>query len=531
MNIEEMYYSYTEDLSFRSLTVCLNNNLVDLNSVLEYYEKNQTFITLRNCGKKTNSELINICLKYRKNKEFTFEQQNDSSEDLLTIINNLSYEQIEYLNRFISLNFNNLSNRSKNALLEFLNYDLCIEKLKIFFQNENEFNFRSINRIGLNSEIEVRLFIKKISNVISIIDQPNFFFIEDFKRIENLSEDQIRISNKFIELNFNRLSNRSKNALNLFLNKDLSIHNVVNNFLKNHTMKIRSIKSIGIKSELEIENLINSIENFIEEISRPISERDFKFLSARIYLELEFSEKVIPNKLFDSKNAFSLIQFIVKNEFVFEGSENIIFQNSLKVFETSEKYGKKEIADELHISSERVRQIGMKIVRNLSFKFNFIIYLKEFLFDKYFSNGTHDFIFIDYNLACQINNENNTIFTKEFISFIISHSASLSFRILGDSESVLLKKINNSNKKHNWNNFYLINSNLFNFFDFDSFIKDLNLRITFKSRKVNWLNFDTYIMQFINKHDESLYLVICPIVETLIFEEFNLIISNGMIRY
>lgn len=434
MKLEEMYYSYTEDFSFRSLTVCLSNNLFDLNSVLEYYEKNQTFITLRNCGKKTNSELINICLKYSKPKENLQEEINDSTENILTKINNLSDDHIEYLNRFISLNFNNLSNRSKNALNLFFNNNLSAHEIKIFFENDEKFD-------------------------------------------------------------------------------------------------LANIKNIGIKSELEIESFINSIEDFIDKIGSSLPEEEFKLLKLGLNLKLEFPGKEIPNYFFNGSNFFLLIQYLIKNDFIFSGSENFIFQKSFKIFEDTNKLNNIEIANKFSISKERVRQINIKIANSLSNKFQFLKYSKEFLLDKYFLNNLSDFILVDNDLFIQINKENDTAFTKEFISFLISHSASSIYHILGNVKDVLLNKSYGSIEKHNWRNFYLINFNLLNYFDFNYFIEDLHLRIRFKKNKVNWLNFEAYIMQFFTKYDDSLYLAICPIVETIIYEEFDLVISKGMIRY
>lgn len=49
-----------ENLSVRSSNVCEGNGLNDLNAILSYYWKNNDFLLLKNCGQKSNAELIDI---------------------------------------------------------------------------------------------------------------------------------------------------------------------------------------------------------------------------------------------------------------------------------------------------------------------------------------------------------------------------------------------------------------------------------------------------------------------------------------
>jgi len=53
-----------EGLSVRSQNVCEWNDLIDINSILDYYRNNRNFLKLRNCGQKSNYELLTICEKY-----------------------------------------------------------------------------------------------------------------------------------------------------------------------------------------------------------------------------------------------------------------------------------------------------------------------------------------------------------------------------------------------------------------------------------------------------------------------------------
>ena len=53
-----------ENLSARSLKICVENKLNDLQSMVIYFWANDDFLRLRNCGQKSNLELIELCRKY-----------------------------------------------------------------------------------------------------------------------------------------------------------------------------------------------------------------------------------------------------------------------------------------------------------------------------------------------------------------------------------------------------------------------------------------------------------------------------------
>ena len=54
----------TEKLNPRSLDICVENKMQDLQSIVIYFWANDNFLKLRNCGQKSNLELIELCRKY-----------------------------------------------------------------------------------------------------------------------------------------------------------------------------------------------------------------------------------------------------------------------------------------------------------------------------------------------------------------------------------------------------------------------------------------------------------------------------------
>ncbi len=61
MTIDEIYKN--TDISVRSYNLCMYNNISSLDVLLEYYNNNKSFEKLRNCGRKSNEELIEVCEK------------------------------------------------------------------------------------------------------------------------------------------------------------------------------------------------------------------------------------------------------------------------------------------------------------------------------------------------------------------------------------------------------------------------------------------------------------------------------------
>ena len=55
-----------ENLSNRVYNICSSASLGYLSEIMDFYLEYRTFLKLRNCGKKTNNELIKVCRKYEE---------------------------------------------------------------------------------------------------------------------------------------------------------------------------------------------------------------------------------------------------------------------------------------------------------------------------------------------------------------------------------------------------------------------------------------------------------------------------------
>ena len=168
MTIEEIFYS--EDISVRSLNVCKYNDLNQLSEILDFYYKNNSFGKLRNCGQKSNDELIALCLKYKDyDSSITLEtksSENQISEKLTDFTN----KQLEVVSIYIDISIKKLSKRSKNSLIIFLNGNFQIQNLCVRILDNKNFNFYDIKNVGTKSVEELKGFFDSIILFIDRVD-------------------------------------------------------------------------------------------------------------------------------------------------------------------------------------------------------------------------------------------------------------------------------------------------------------------------------------------------------------------------
>lgn len=103
-------------INFKMYTVCFNNNILTQNQLLDYFNTNGNFLKFKNCGNKTNLELINFCDKI-----------NEAKVNILDILNNINEEQKNKLDTYILQQFKKLNNRSQNGLNKLFSKSINID--------------------------------------------------------------------------------------------------------------------------------------------------------------------------------------------------------------------------------------------------------------------------------------------------------------------------------------------------------------------------------------------------------------------
>jgi HD-GYP domain-containing protein (c-di-GMP phosphodiesterase class II) len=423
MTIEEIYYS--EDLSVRSFNVCNDNGLKDLPSILSYFQENKTFDNLRNCGRKSNEELIALCLKY-------IDKENLAQDE---------------------------STKTENPLIA---------------------------------------------------------------KISNLTRTQREIVNSFIEINVNNLTNRSKNALSTFLNGNLKIRNLSERILTNERFNIQDIKNVGVKSTTELNSFIGLIKSFIENVSNAKDENELISMKNRFFIEKSFSISEIPSEILDSLSIFKLTDFLIECNAIFEKNQNSIFQKAFKVYRNQSELTLDEIAEELNLSRERVRQIRKSILEKLFANLQFVKNIEDDLFQKYKIDINEKYIFIEDDLTVFLNESNDTNFSKEFITYLVYVYISDKFSLLGNLDDVLLPKYFNSRERHNWECFYLIDREVDKIFQFNDFANDIDKRLNERIEETYKFNFKSYLSNFLRDDSFDLLEQVTEIAELILNNEFGI---------
>lgn len=280
MNINESDISLDEidetgDLSVRSVNICKDAELTSLKRILDFYEKKKSFISLRNCGSKTEIELVELCKKYQNSKS-TLENTINKISTLTPIHKATLNRQLEYL-------ISNLSVKAKNGLHK---VSKTLNPKEIFDKIFNdEFNFKNIQNIRDKSVEEldklkndVYNFVEMLQTIkneqlskvyVKLIIKSNFSNLpQNFdEQIESTYDNNGKIKLfRLIELllNFELLLNKKKNRIFIFsyhnLNTEKNTLQSIGTELQVTRERVRQIKT---NLEDEIQKYLLFISNFV----------------------------------------------------------------------------------------------------------------------------------------------------------------------------------------------------------------------------------------------------------------------------
>ncbi|MDX6180641.1 sigma factor-like helix-turn-helix DNA-binding protein [Flavobacterium sp. Fl-77] len=414
------------EISVRTYHVCKYNQLHSILDILKYYYKNKSFEKLRNCGSKSNLELVNTCNKYQG--------------------------------------------------------DYYIE----------------------NVEIEV-----KVENPLKNI-------------VLNLTRIQREVINNFIFVKTNSLSVRSRNAIVMHLNNNLKVKNYTEKILLSENFKVQKIKNVGAKCIPELEVYISIIQDFILEVSQTTDEKYLIALKNKYLIQQTFNIPFVPSEILESESIFLLTDFLFNQNAFFDETQTNVVKKGLKLYNCQKEITLDEIAEQVDLSRERVRQIRKVCLEELFSKLLFISNFNDDLFQNYNIDTQSSYIEINTDILEKINNFNNTDFSREFITYILSVYLHKSFTLIGNSEDILQFNYFNSRNKHNWNNFYLIDKKLASEIDFTFFIDDVSSRLSDRIEESYSFNFKSYLSKFLTNNNVEILDLLFPICERVVNDEFEI---------
>jgi len=133
-----------------------------------------------------------------------------------------------------------------------------------------------------------------------------------------------------------------------------------------------------------------------------------------------------------------------------------------------------------------------------------------------------DLIFIDQLLNEKINAVNQTDFSKEWNSYLVSVYFEHRFELIGNLEDVLLINNKISKVRHKWSCFYIVNNDFTEVFDFMVLVSDFKLSIdTFRANS-ECFNLNIYVSEKLGASNSNDIVRIVKIARFIIMNEFGL---------
>jgi hypothetical protein len=144
-----------EKLAVRSYNACRYYKLLTLSDLLDYYKENGHFLNVKNCGRKSNDELVTICKKYT-NIKFGESMFSDYKEDeTIDDIQNYTLQQLASKEK-LSVRVQNVC--ESNGLLN------LSQILDYYYKHVN---FKKLRNCGSNSSSELIILCEKYKNLLS----------------------------------------------------------------------------------------------------------------------------------------------------------------------------------------------------------------------------------------------------------------------------------------------------------------------------------------------------------------------------
>jgi len=330
-NISLIELADIEEMTVRAFNILKYSRLTSLENILFHYNENGDFKKLRNCGGKTNEELISLCLKY---KDYIIRQNIDKvikpKDELKEIIENLNIRQKTILNSVIKSFSNNLSVRAYKALEKLLNKTFTIKYVYNNIFADEKFDFKNVRNVGDNTIVELNKFksdVFEYIKLVSLFENENDLETEYYNSLLTKYFPKIEIHklNKFYDKNgeiqifslINQLleneyilANREliifKNTFNYFANfkyKQLDEIAPLLNITRERTRQLRNKTFDNLNNYFKFITTFDINFNALYNINL---ETDFIIITNDIIEKINKNENTNFNKLFITK-IFSII--------------------------------------------------------------------------------------------------------------------------------------------------------------------------------------------------------------------------------
>jgi hypothetical protein len=346
-----------EKLSVRAINVCKYNSILSLFALLKYYSENNSFTTLRNCGLKTNYELIEFCKKYIDSINFIKDTAPvQKTPYLLETINSLSPTQKAIVNKHCEYLVLNLNVRTYNGIAT-ISEDLNPKEIFETIFSE-KFKFKDIRNIGKKSLDELENFKMELTKFVNLIqtvkkEQLSKVYCELIVKtiFKNLSEDfeeQFRkVFDEFGRIRLFTLINYLIVSGQLFKEAQMKIFEC--SFTNIHK-KRTTLEKIGLELKLtreRVRQIKSKLENEIQDYFLFVS--IFVMDDLIIYNANQYEELIIiDNNLADKINQNESVNFSVEFYAIIYG---ILLKKTHTMVGVKELISSKKVVKKKHYKS------------------------------------------------------------------------------------------------------------------------------------------------------------------------------------
>lgn len=501
----------TGRLSAQTKMLCADYQLNNLEEVFNFILSNDTLIENLGLESDINNDLLVLFLdyvKYTENSNLLLK----IPIHLLAINENMSQRTYHIC---MNAGFDNL-----NSLLTFRN---------------NNPTFKKYRNCGQLSNDELEDICKKYNNldiIYSNEDKSNEFKIDEV--ISNSPLDDISLD---VLANIELMSVRSYNAC---IKADLTSLKLIMQFYYKHPMtQFLQIRNCGVKANDELVSICKKYERMLissessDSVEINYQTKISNFLG-KIKLDFDY-EYISQNiKQFSFIPLFKVLDLLILANNIFDKVKQVeIFRKCFNCYLPIVDYTLDEVGNSLDITRERVRQIRSFINRKMLYGFKFLDSVESTtFFDQYSIGSGQPFIFIDNERAAQINLNEQTNFTPNFIAFILSHLLRESHIRFGDLTIIFSNRIFRKDcfDKH----FYLINRVIAEEYNFKKLHIYLKSIISEKHVEDVRISYDSLLKKFAKKDTLNYPNSIIDLINLIVNKDFGEVIDiddNGLVIY
>jgi hypothetical protein len=223
------------------------------------------------------------------------------------------------------------------------------------------------------------------------------------KIILELTRVQREVINSLIFVNTKSLSVRSRNAISLYIKGNFTIRYFAEKILLSDNFNVNKIKNVGAKCVPELVKYISTIKDSLIVVSEIEDEKSLIILKNRFLIQRTYLNSDIPTEILESESIFLFVDYLINVNALFNQTQTEIFKKSFKIYRNQKELTLDEIAKEVGLSTERVRQRRKGFLDEVFNKLLFTQNFNDDLFQKYNLDITSNHLDINMDIVEIIN--------------------------------------------------------------------------------------------------------------------------------